>query len=704
MPRHLDIAIVEDNPHDVMLMKEFLKDSGIGYRLHVLEDGESAINYVHELLQRPDRVPDLMFLDLNLPRRNGHEVLIELRSHAALKDLKVVILTTSENPEDERLALANGADCYLTKPPAFENLWHMLEIIETAWLNIAAIPDSQTDANAQGEPICGSSVSAHSDSHSYPHSDFLSELHPDSLTELRPDSHSGSLSGSLSGSEIEQKTILLIEDNPNDVLIIRELLGMNGACAYSVRTAADLLSAKRQLKLSAFDLIMTDLGLPDARGLEVLEGLREYAAEVPIVIVSGLDDEETARAAISQGVQDYLVKGQIDELNLVRSIRYAIIRFQTEHIARRKVASEQDLLQRLLEGAPVSIARFDKNCRVFTSSTAFKNNFCSSAQSVEGASIKALLPAISGELWDNVITKGVPFSLDGIALQQGACGESKPYDVFGWGALDRDHCVNGGIFIAVDASERLNNDRHRQEFIAELAHDIKNPLIGTNKVLEHMVEGTLGPIEEPHKQLLNEIHQSNDGLLTLLRNVLDVYRFDTSRVELAREIINFEVIAGKAVAALIPMARSHQISLQVKISKPLVDVVGDPVAIQRMLKNLLHNAIKFSKAGGVVSLSVDYHAEQVIINVSDNGTGISALDQEYLFRRFGQGRSKYYKQGAGTGIGLYLCKKIAEAHGGSIDCKSRLGEGTTFGVILPSARLVSAEMRIEGASATDTSK
>lgn len=681
MPRPLDIAIVEDNPHDVMLMKEFLKDSGIGYRLHVLEDGEAAINYVHELLQRPDSVPDLMFLDLNLPRRNGHEVLVELRSHAALKDLKVVILTTSENPEDERLALANGADCYLTKPPAFENLWHVLEIIETAWLNIAVISENQTVAVAHTEPSGAGTLA-----------EPIAEAHSDLVAETD------------SNPAIEQKTILLIEDNPNDVLVIQALLDINGARAYSLRTAADLVSAKKHLKLSNFDLIMTDLGLPDARGLEVLEGLREYATEVPIVVVSGLDDEETAQAAISQGAQDYLVKGQIDELNLVRSIRYAIIRFQTEHIARRKVASEQDLLQRLLEGTPVSIARFDKNCRVYMSNTAFKNNFCSMARSDNGASVKSLLPAISEELWDNVIAKGVPFSLDGITLQQGASGDSAPYDVFGWGALDRDHCINGGIFMAVDASERLNNDRHRQEFIAELAHDIKNPLIGTNKVLEHMVEGTLGPMGEQHKQLLNEIHQCNDGLLTLLRNVLDVYRFDTSSVELAREIIDFELIAGKSVAALIPMARSHQIALHVKIAEPLGVVYGDPVAIQRMITNLLHNAVKFSKSGGEVALSVHNDVDQVIVSVSDNGTGISPLDQEYLFRRFGQGRSKYYKQGAGTGIGLYLCKKIAEAHKGSIDCKSRLGEGTTFEVRLPCTRPVSAEMRIEGASATNTSK
>ncbi|MBX3076134.1 response regulator [Candidatus Obscuribacterales bacterium] len=108
MPRPLNIAIVEDNPHDVLLMKEFLKDSGIGYRLHVLEDGEAAIHYIQELLHHPETIPDLMFLDLNLPRRNGHEVLIELRSHSALNDLKVVILTTSENPEDERKAKNNS--------------------------------------------------------------------------------------------------------------------------------------------------------------------------------------------------------------------------------------------------------------------------------------------------------------------------------------------------------------------------------------------------------------------------------------------------------------------------------------------------------------------------------------------------------------------------------------------------------------------
>lgn len=134
---------------------------------------------------------------------------------------------------------------------------------------------------------------------------------------------------------------------------------------------------------------------------------------------------------------------------------------------------------------------------------------------------------------------------------------------------------------------------------------------------------------------------------------------------------------------MIPMARSNRIALQIKVAEELPIVHGDPMAIQRLLTNLLHNAIKFSKPGGEVILMVNGNADQVVVSVSDNGTGISPRDQEYLFRRFGQGRSKYYKQGAGTGIGLYLCKKIAEAHNGSIDCMSRLGEGTTFEVKLP---------------------
>lgn len=425
---------------------------------------------------------------------------------------------------------------------------------------------------------------------------------------------------------------------------------------------------------------MTDLGLPDARGLEVLEGLREYTGKVPIVIVSGLDDEAVAQAAISQGAQDYLIKGQIDESNLVRSIRYAIIRFQTEHIARHKVATERDLLQSLLEGTPVSIARFDKNHRISTSNTAFKNNFLSASACDDFPSIKTLLPGISEEHWDAVLTKAVPFCLEGITLQRSGLA---PYDVFAWAVLDRDQHINGGIFMAVDASERLNHDRHRQEFIAELAHDIKNPLIGANRVLENLLEGALGDVDEQQKIFLTEIHRSNDGLLTLLRNVLDVYRFDTSSVELAKEAVDFELIAGKAAATVIPMARSNRIALQIKVAEELPIVHGDPMAIQRLLTNLLHNAIKFSKPGGEVILMVNGNADQVVVSVSDNGTGISPRDQEYLFRRFGQGRSKYYKQGAGTGIGLYLCKKIAEAHNGSIDCMSRLGEGTTFEVKLP---------------------
>lgn len=650
MPRPLNIAIVEDNPHEVLLMKEFLNDSGMSYRLRILDDGESAIQYIDEILARPESIPDLMLLDLNLPKRNGHEVLKELRSHSQLDNLTVVILTTSENPEDERQALANGANCYLTKPPSFENLWYVLEVIETAWLNIAAIGEKK---HLRGDA--------------------------DSSPRRAEDADFGSAAAA--EKQPEQNTILLIEDNPVDALLIQELLSINAGEKYTLNTANDLASAQKVLKTRTFDLIITDLGLPDAKKLEVLDGLKDYSREIPIVILSGLDDEAAAREALSRGAQDYLIKGQIDAMNLMRSIRYAMIRFQSDNVARSQIKAERELLQQLLEGTPVSIARFDKNFGLLSSNSSFQSNFCSAKNG--GKSIKALLQGIDNKLWDRVAGDGTPFTLEGVALSTGEHGERSHYDVFVWATPARDKSIDGGIFMAIDAAGRMTNDRHQQEFIAELAHDLKNPLIGANKLLEYMIQHGPEKLDEPHKGLLSEIHKSNDSLLAMLRDVLDVYRFDTGVVELVKEPIDFELISGKAVAAVIPMARAHRISLQVHVNEQLAPLKGDPMAIQRLIANLLHNAVKFSKPGGEVSLVVGGNSDQVLVSVSDNGAGISPTDQEYLFRRFGQGKSKYYKQGAGIGIGLYLCKKIAEAHNGSIQCSSRLGEGTTFDVMLP---------------------
>jgi CheY-like chemotaxis protein len=139
--RPIEILLVEDNPGDVRLTREALKEAKVANTLHVVEDGVAAIDFLlrHAPYAESPR-PDLILLDLNLPRKNGREVLAEIKSRDTLRTIPVVILTTSQAEEDIVRAYHLHANCYIAKPVDFTQFTTIIRTIEDFWLTIVALP------------------------------------------------------------------------------------------------------------------------------------------------------------------------------------------------------------------------------------------------------------------------------------------------------------------------------------------------------------------------------------------------------------------------------------------------------------------------------------------------------------------------------------------------------------------------------------
>jgi chemotaxis family two-component system response regulator Rcp1 len=139
--RPVEILLVEDNPGDVVLTIEALKEAKMLNRLHVVEDGAAALNFLHRREPYANvPQPDLILLDLNLPRKNGREVLAEIKQDANLKAIPVVVLTTSQAEEDVLKAYNLHANCYITKPVDFAQFTYAIKTIESFWLSIVTLP------------------------------------------------------------------------------------------------------------------------------------------------------------------------------------------------------------------------------------------------------------------------------------------------------------------------------------------------------------------------------------------------------------------------------------------------------------------------------------------------------------------------------------------------------------------------------------
>jgi CheY-like chemotaxis protein len=145
--------LVEDNLADVELTREALIEIESPARLSVVRDGEDALAFLHKEPPYPEAPrPDLILLDLNLPKKNGHEVLEAIRTRKVLRSIPVIILTTSEAESDILQSYATGANCYITKPPDLDGFFAMVAAIHHFWLDVVALPPNDDDDPPSDDP------------------------------------------------------------------------------------------------------------------------------------------------------------------------------------------------------------------------------------------------------------------------------------------------------------------------------------------------------------------------------------------------------------------------------------------------------------------------------------------------------------------------------------------------------------------------
>lgn len=233
--------------------------------------------------------------------------------------------------------------------------------------------------------------------------------------------------------------------------------------------------------------------------------------------------------------------------------------------------------------------------------------------------------------------------------------------------------------VEIEAAKILS--AQRQDFVATLTHDLKNPLIGANRLLELFIDGALGPINSQQAELLAELKNSNSASLMLINTLSDIYRYETNPGEINCEVLPLVPIVEVACNDLKNWATQSNFQTNLSAEENMQSVYIDGQAIKRLVDNLLGNAAKFAGPDGIVDISVASDDNNAVIEVHDNGVGIPAAERKHLFQRFSQGAvGKRYS--GGSGLGLYLCRQIAQAHGGKIECVDS-NQGTTFRVSLP---------------------
>jgi two-component system, sensor histidine kinase and response regulator len=365
--------------------------------------------------------------------------------------------------------------------------------------------------------------------------------------------------------------VLIVDDDAVDrMAVIRAFKGAD--FRTELTEAIDCASGLILANTHQFDCIFIDYRLPDGNGIELIQKLREQGIHVPIVSLTGQNDDRVAVDLMKAGASDYLSKSQIS-------------------------------------------------------------------------------PAQLRQVFQNVMR----------------------------------------VYDAEVAVELANHQREellaqKEEFISRMTHDLQTPLVGANRMLDLLCDDVFGELPDKVKSSLKVIERSNKDLLQMVRNLVEAYTYDADAKQFNFIPVDLIELIAEVVSELTPIATTKNLELATNIvdrdrRDGNFQVAGDRLELKRLITNLVGNSLKFTDVGKI-SIEITPSTPDlptVTITITDTGNGIYESDLASVFERFRRGNHKR----SNSGLGLYLCKQIAEAHGGKISVRSQVGEGSIFSIEFP---------------------
>ncbi|MDK1029353.1 MAG: ATP-binding protein [Anaerolineae bacterium] len=237
----------------------------------------------------------------------------------------------------------------------------------------------------------------------------------------------------------------------------------------------------------------------------------------------------------------------------------------------------------------------------------------------------------------------------------------------------------GSVITMQEISNLKQLDRLKNEFVNTISHDLRSPLtavLGYTDLLNRV-----GSLNEQQLEFLNKIRLSMDSITALVNDLLDMSRLEAG-FDTRREHLKLENILKIAQATVEPQLKLKDMELHTSIGKKLPELNGNPIRIRQVLDNLLANAVKYSPEGSTIRVSLKSEDNQIIFSVSDEGAGIPLSEQPRVFEKFYRA-SNVSKKVGGSGLGLAIVKSVVDWHQGRVWVESKLGEGSTFFVVLP---------------------
>ena len=515
----------------------------------------------------------------------------------------------------------------------------------------------------------------------------------------------------MDNTEQYAETILILEDDAGIAHLERAHLHRAG---YDARVASTTVEARGLIERGGIGLMVLDYRLEgETSGLDFHIGLQEAGLSVPSILVTGFGDEAMLARALRAGVRDFLPKTpdyldflvstvsrvmaqvrterQLEE-ERARRIREQAARVEAE--AQRAALAESEARFRVLIEA---IPQLVWSCRAGGNSDFSSEQWCeytgqTPAESAGRGWMRVVHPddmAGIRRAWRKAVRTGDVFQMTH-RIRRASDGQYRWHLSRACPQRDRAGRVIRWFGTSTDiddqkrAEQELHEvDRRKDEFIAMLAHELRNPLAALNNAV---VLAQQGRTEEDHDWAVDMMKRQITTLTRLIDDLLDVSRLRTGKFHLVKKRIDATEVVAHAIDVVRPFIEARRHTLAIDVAPGPIPTVADPTRLEQVVVNLLTNAAKYTDQGGRIAVQAGREGDDFVVKVRDSGIGISAEMLPHVFEPFTQAKGSIDRANGGLGIGLTLVHKLVTMHGGSVSAASEgPGRGSEFTVRIPLA-------------------
>lgn len=477
-----------------------------------------------------------------------------------------------------------------------------------------------------------------------------------------------------------EETVLIVDDNLMNAELLKatlEQLNINSVIALNGPKALDLLNKYN------FDLILLDIMMPEMSGFEVIKKIKENQSQkdIPVIFVSAMNDPKEVVKGFDLGSFAYVKKPFNTE-----ELKAQVVNILKIKRLQDSLKQEKDKLDTIYNYAVDGIVLLD---------TEFRIESCNQ-QFLKWLNLKNENEIIGMDFCE--VTKCSSFNKENIFscqcrnqmnnvnfVQTNAVMifDNKPMNVKHSCSkiFDKAGHLKGYLCLLIDINKDIEIEQQKETFIATLTHDLKTPIRAEMQAMELLLKGAFGDLQPAQAEIIQEILFSNKFMFNMIDTLLVNYKYENGNIVLVKEDLDINALIRACHRELKYMIDERQHAVGFDFEKEKEIVHADPIELKRILMNLFSNAINYTHANGVISISSYRVGNNLNISFKDNGYGISEERLSHIFEKYNTNSKKF--RHVGTGLGLYISKKIAELHGGTISVESEENVGSCFTFSIP---------------------